>query len=180
MRTISGGKLAVGIAATTLMLALAAAPAVAHDHRPPKTRAGVDGVRLPGLLNELTWTRRFADGTCVTQISEFGQPFPGTALTVPPGSHTIRVRFFKDRRPAGVNVLAWTALEASGFPAGEPSSPDFTLRPRRRHGEVRFWTLSIPVEVGAELALIVNAAWRDNQGCRLPQSIGKGYRLRAG
>jgi hypothetical protein len=168
MRTkLSGLALAAVLAAP--------APAVAHDHLPPRAVLVTDTDSGEGTVYTSSWARR-AGKHCSVVVGGFSRLFEEPPVQWVPGTD-IAVRFEKHQRPSHVIVR--------GFLLGDPTTGTaiygrvrvpHELRRVEDEGK-RMWEAVLSPPPWPDLWLDVQADWEDEDGCG-GQHVG--WRFRAG
>jgi hypothetical protein len=165
---------------SAVTLAIAPAPALAHDHEPPRVDLKIDGRVTKGVTLGYNWERPTGNpGECVSTIADASGMY-GPPLHVLGGTHTGQVRLFKQQRPKRLSLYAWSALDADGYPIAPYRRVPLKLRAVRRSGVIRAWRATFRVDIDLDLPLELNAEWRDVEGCGGRESLGRGFHLAAG
>lgn len=144
----------------TLVLAV---PAAAHDHRPSKIRLLAGGQQQEGNGYHVWWTSGSRYG-CVSEEAFGPRTFPD-ALTVPPGTESVSLRFVKKQKPSELEIVAWRAVGPDGQPLGPQESIEFRLQPKKRDGRVVAWSARFAAPDLGHLYLQTFVTWRDREMC---------------
>ena len=175
-------RTARGYSVLALMIGLALlAPdaAFAHDHRSPRRALfSAGGLSQRGALVEVTWTSPSGPEECVTQSGAGVSAYP-SALPVPQGQITAAIRLRKQQKPKWLHVRAWREVDANGSPVGPIEKLAYQLEPVSRRNRTVAWLAQINPVVLEDLFIVVDAKWRDEDGCGELQSAGWAFHISA-
>jgi hypothetical protein len=162
--------LAVGISS-------GAAPAVAHDHEPPRTALLANGDTLQrGRHWSGCWTTRFPDGTFATGCADGFPHFPKVDVLQPGTRVTIRI--LKSQRPRDLVIHTWKKTDRHGFVVGSPQEQSHK-RQRIRLPDGVAWDLSFTLsDARRHYYLSVTGVWRDEEGARVMQDASYAFHVR--
>ena len=170
-RTTGGRKLVVVLlAAMTLGLLGAQAPAQAHDHQIPKTvlKKGAKELQAGTRVMESSWDQLTGDDECLNVSTIYRTRFP-EADRVATGSK-LRVRVFKSQRPDSFEVAAYRTVDENGEPSGQGRLLKRSLKPVVVDGRTVAWDAVFSVNrPDRDYYLVSEGRWQDSEGCQNDQ-----------
>jgi hypothetical protein len=142
-----------------LTAATAALPAVAHDHRVPRTMLRFEGRALqPGSQGTSTWVTHADERYYVVQHSDSSWEFPEPVSVI--AGRTAAIRLRKAARPLVARLDAWVSEGSDRYLVG-PTEIRFDLV---RAGS-RAWDIRFDTGLACRHSyLTLDAAWMDEQG----------------
>ncbi|HEX2267061.1 MAG TPA: hypothetical protein VHI97_02505 [Actinomycetota bacterium] len=154
-----------------------AAPAVAHDHEPPRTALLANGETLQrGRHWSGCWTTGFPDGTFVTGCGDGFPQFPKVDVVAPGTRVTIRI--LKSQRPRDLVIYAWKKTDRYGFVSGSPEELSYKRRRVRLPGGVA-WDFSFATsDPRRHYYVSVTGVWRDEEGAEEMQDASYAFHVR--
>ncbi len=159
---------------------IAAAPALAHDHRAPEVDLAVAGKSQAGQLHWESWVS--GDGRVCAWYNADGTGQYPRGVAIEAGRHAARFRFFKAERPRLTISILYSASGGRTEPSGIRVAPDYRLSRRQRDGRT-FWQARFPArldQLSRRHAYIhLEAHWPDQQGCGGEQAINRHFHLKA-
>ena len=159
-----------------LVLSLIPAPALAHDHSPPKTALLSPGDRQAGRPWTYVWSADAGDGTCSSIAVDGLSNFRRAAMTWRP-HRKIHLRLFKRHRPTRLVIRMYRRLGDDDYVAGKGRRADYRLRRVRLNGR-RFWIAGFYGPRKANhLYLDVHVKYKDVEGCGGTQSMELAFHL---
>ena len=164
------------LAALALALSLVPAPAVAHDHRPPRSVLRSPGDRQVGRPWSYGWES--TDGEFCQSVIADGIPnYRRKAMTWRP-HRKIHLRLFKRHRPTRLVIRMYQRLDDDGHLAGKHRRASYRLQRARREGR-RFWIAGFYGPSKARhLYLAIHVEYEDVDGCGGTQSMELAFHLR--
>lgn len=161
------------IVALATLFIVAALPAAAHDHRPPKAVLHVEDDRQVGRRHHADWVRggkRFCTATFAIGFPTFRKPLrhaPGRPLVI---------RLHKKAPPLEVEVHRWPRVNKDGRAAGTPVPLPWALSPRMVDGQIRAWDVTVAWPASVDhLYLGAAAYWADEEDCAGEPDLGSQY-----
>lgn len=154
-----------------------AAPAVAHDHEPPRTALLANGETLQrGRHWSGCWTTGFPDGTFVTGCGDGFPQFPRVDVLQPGTRVTIRI--LKSQRPKDISIYAWKRTDRYGLVAGNAQELSYKRR-RVRLPDGVVWDFSFTLsDAPRHYYLSVTGVWRDQEGTGEMQDASYAFHVR--
>ena len=152
----------------------AAAPAVAHDHKPPRLVLEHDGQRQRGINYHGWWTDRYDANTCVAWDAVGPRAFPETAVTEPDPQAAIRL--VKRHEPSKVWLKAWQVVGPDGQPVGEATLVQTKVR-KVIGAATRQWAVVFDPPFVGDNYLELFVEWKDVQRCGGAQGGFWGFHL---
>ena len=152
------------IVAATMVAAVAAAsvPAVAHDHKPPRTKLIARDVEQAGRLQSYCWTSAGEEEgvyqtICVDAIFTWPQ---GQATDA---GKKARIRIFKTTAPGELSLHAWRKVDENRFPVGDGRRLPTEVRRSTVDGTTVFDVIfTLPTRPG-HLYLEMFGTWEDTE-----------------
>ena len=151
---------------STLMVAAvvaASVPAVAHDHRPPRTKLTARNVEQAGRLGSYCWSHAgdepgFHERLCVDAIFSWPQAQRTRA------GRPARIRIFKTTAPEDFSLRAWRRVDENQFPVGDGRALKHQIRQATVDGRtVHDVTFRLPGRPG-HLYIEMFGTWQDTEG----------------
>jgi hypothetical protein len=143
-----------------------------HDHRPPRNPALTVGTeRQVGRPIHLTWTRRVGPNECDSADGFGGTTFPKAIPFAPGSGASITLR--KASPPREWQLSAWTAVDRTGRPKGQPETVPAALLPPSEGGVPDRWQLHFATPVsGDHVYLQLDVYWADEESCGGSPDLG--------
>jgi hypothetical protein len=152
--------------------ALGAAPAAAHDHRPPEASIVTPRDSAEGRRDTFTWAIR--DGRYCEVMHGDGPWRSDRPVLWVPGDELV-IRFETSHRPHRVDVKGYLVGDpTAGVPIYGQVEVPYRLRRARVDGRV-VWEAVLDPPPAADLYLDVTVSWKDVDGCGM-QSVSWTFR----
>ena len=157
---------AVAVALVGVTVAAQPPPALAHDHRIPKTvlQKGARELQVGLKVIDSNWAYPTSATECVDVNAIYAYRFPDVDR-VAAGSK-LRARILKIQRPDSFVVTAYRKLDADGLPSGEGQRLRASLKRVVQDGQTVAWDAIFFVNGSdRDYYLITEGHWQDQQGC---------------
>jgi hypothetical protein len=158
---------AVAVAGAVL---IAQGPALAHDHKIPRTvlMKGAKELQVGTKVYKSSWDQLFNEELCYGEVIEYRYRFPETN-GVAAGSK-LRVRIFKAQRPDSFEIAAFRTVDENGEPSGEGRLLNRTLERVVSDGKTVAWDAVFSVNrPNRDYYLVTKGHWKDRAGCGTDQ-----------
>lgn len=155
----------------------ASVPAVAHDHRPPRTKLTARNVEQAGQLGSYCWSHATEDPgvherLCVDSI--FTWPRAQRTRAGRPA----RIRIFKTTAPEDLNLRAWRKVDENNFPVGDGRDLTYAMKQDTVDGRtVLDVAFRLPPRPG-HLYIEMFGTWQDTEGGETLQDAFWHFHLR--
>ncbi len=167
---MASGRALVSIVLIATFALLSTGSAGAEDHRAPRARLVHDPGQTGRYLYD-DWVLRRRDGSCYREGGDNFLGFPAS-IRVERGER-VRIRLKKDDPPIEWALEAWTEVNASGQPEGDPLQVAAGLTPHPPAKDIVAWDLNfLPPPTANHLYLRLQAFWTDDEGCVPPPDLG--------
>ena len=174
-------RAAVSLAAALSLVSLVAAlPAIAHDHEPPRSVLHQRSTEQRGKLGTYCWVYpdENQEGGYIQQCIDARVAWPRAKPGLP--GRMARVRFHSAVQPDDLSIAFWRRLDDNDNPVGEGKTLESTLEPYLNDtGETVAWDLVFRLPArGRHLYLHAAGYWPDQDGSEAPQDASWTYHLK--
>jgi hypothetical protein len=164
-------------AALVIAASLTSVPALANDHRPPKTVLRSPGARQRGRPWTYTWETG-SNELCTVAHADGFPNFERTGMSWRP-QREVHLRLFKRHKPTKLRIRMYGRLDDRGYVMGKSRRASYNLRRVIVNGR-RIWIVGFFARPRKtrHLYLDVHVRYRDVDGCGRTQSMALAFHLR--
>ena len=149
------------LAALGCALLATAAPALAHDHRPPRTFLEIDEQRQRGRFVTYSWTKSSPPYCVWTHADGF---YTWADPLILRRGHESSILLAKTAPPEHVRLVAYERVSEYGYPLGKARRIETSLVPRvTANGPA--WAVAFEPPNWRHAYLVLNASWLEQEMC---------------